>query len=69
MRFFLFVPPLILSTCIDAHQLLCAIAYFVYRKTRETSRFPTRLLLEENGIEATGSLSTFPELVRIFIQI
>jgi hypothetical protein len=24
--------------------------------------FPTRVLLEENGIEATGSLSTFPEL-------
>jgi hypothetical protein len=26
------------------------------------NRFPTRLLLEENGIEATGSLSTFPAL-------
>lgn len=25
-------------------------------------RFPTRVLLEENGIEATGSLSTFPAL-------
>jgi hypothetical protein len=26
------------------------------------SSFPTRVLLEENGIEATGSLSTFPDL-------
>eukprot|EP00523_Entomoneis_sp_CCMP467_P006306 CAMPEP_0168734438 /NCGR_PEP_ID=MMETSP0724-20121128/8814_1 /TAXON_ID=265536 /ORGANISM="Amphiprora sp., Strain CCMP467" /LENGTH=322 /DNA_ID=CAMNT_0008781543 /DNA_START=60 /DNA_END=1028 /DNA_ORIENTATION=+ len=25
-------------------------------------RFPTRVLLEENGIEATGSLSTFPDI-------
>merc|ERR1712183_442077 len=25
-------------------------------------RFPTRVLLEENGIEATGDLSTFPAL-------
>ena len=25
-------------------------------------RFPTRVLLEENGIEATGSLATFPDL-------
>ena len=25
-------------------------------------RFPTRILLEENGIEATGKLETFPDL-------
>ena len=27
-----------------------------------SDRFPTRVLLEENGIEANGNLSTFPDM-------
>jgi len=37
---------------ISHHSLLCFSKF----------RFPTKVLLEENGIEATGDLSTFPAL-------
>jgi hypothetical protein len=33
-----------------------------HHDSRTINRYPTRVLLEENGIEATGDLSTFPNL-------